>query len=240
MLTLTPTETDALLLSLRVGFWSVVICLPLGLCLALVLARCRFPGKWLLDGIVHLPLVLPPVVIGCVLLVLLGRRGLVGAWLHETFDITLAFTWKGAAVAAAVMALPLTVRAIRLSLEQMDRGLEDAARTLGAGELKVFLTITLPLCLPGLITGAILAFARSLGEFGATITFVSNIPGATQTLPLALFAETQVPGDATPAIRLTIISIVVALSALIASEFIARRVAARIGAGIGARDGGAR
>ena len=229
MLTLSPVETDALLLSLRVGFWSVVICLPLGLVLAMVLARCRFPGKWLLDGVVHLPLVLPPVVIGYLLLVVLGKRGLVGAWLYDTFEVTLAFAWKGAAVAAAVMALPLTVRAIRLSLEQMDRGLEDAARTLGAGGIRVFLTITLP----GLLTGSILAFARSLGEFGATITFVSNIPGATQTLPLALFAETQVPGDATPAIRLTVISIVVALSALIASEFLARRVAKGIGAGDG-------
>lgn len=231
MLSLTPVEIDALLLSLRVGFWSVAICLPLGLLIAAILARCRFPGRWLLDGIVHLPLVLPPVVIGYVLLVLLGRRGIVGAWLYETFEITLAFTWKGAAIAAAVMALPLTVRAIRLSLEQMDRGLEAAARTLGASEFRVFMTITLPLCLPGLLTGAILAFARSLGEFGATITFVSNIPGETQTLPLALFAETQVPGDATPAIRLTVIAIAVALSALVASEFLARRVAKRFGGG---------
>jgi molybdate transport system permease protein len=231
MPSLTPVEIDALLLSLRVGFWSVLICLPLGLLTAIVLARCSFPGKWLLDGIVHLPLVLPPVVIGYVLLVTLGRRGVLGGWLYETFEITLAFTWKGAAVAAAVMALPLTVRAIRLSLEQMDRGLEAAARTLGAGDLRVFLTITLPLCLPGLLTGAILAFARSLGEFGATITFVSNIPGETQTLPLALFAETQVPGDATPAIRLTVIAVVVALSALVASEFLARRVANRLGSG---------
>ena len=237
---MSPLEIEALLLSVQVALTAIGVSLPLAIFVAWLLARKTFPGKSVLDGIVHLPLILPPVVVGYVLLVTLGRNGTIGRWLFETFDITLAFTWKGAAVAAAVMALPLTVRAIRLSLEQMDRGLEDAARTLGAGELKVFLTITLPLCLPGLITGAILAFARSLGEFGATITFVSNIPGATQTLPLALFAETQVPGDATPAIRLTIISIVVALSALIASEFIARRVAARIGAGIGARDGGAR
>jgi molybdate transport system permease protein len=226
----TPLEIDALLLSLRVGFWSVAICLPVGLLLAVILARRSFPGKWLLDGIVHLPLVLPPVVIGYLLLVLLGRRGVVGAWLFETFDLTLAFTWKGAVVAAAVMALPLTVRAIRLSLEQMDRGLEAAARTLGAGSFRVFTTITLPLCLPGILTGGILAFARALGEFGATITFVSNIPGETQTLPLALFAETQIPGDATPAIRLTVISIIVALAALTASEYLARRVARRMGA----------
>jgi molybdate transport system permease protein len=235
MLSLSPLEVDALLLSLRVGFWSVVICLPLGLLLAVILARGAFPGKWLLDGIVHLPLVLPPVVIGYLLLVLLGRRGIIGAWLLETFDFTIAFTWKGAAVAAAVMALPLTVRAMRLSLEQMDRGLEAAARTLGASEFRVFATITLPLCLPGILTGAILAFARALGEFGATITFVSNIPGETQTLPLALFAETQIPGDATPAIRLTVISIIIALSALIASEYFARRVARHVGADEGSR-----
>jgi molybdate transport system permease protein len=229
MAPLSPLEIDALLLSLRVGLWSLFICLPVGLALALVLARCSFPGKWLLDGIVHLPLVMPPVVIGYVLLILLGRRGIIGAWLHETFEITIAFTWKGAAIAAAVMALPLMVRAIRQSLEQMDRGLEAAARTLGASGLRVFVTITLPLCLPGLLTGAILAFARSIGEFGATITFVSNIPGETQTLPLALFAETQVPGDATPAIRLAVLAIALALSALIASEFLSRRVARHVG-----------
>jgi molybdate transport system permease protein len=235
VLSLTPLEIDALLLSLQVGFWSVVICLPLGLGIAVVLARCQFPGKWLLDGIVHLPLVLPPVVIGYLLLVLLGRRGLVGAWLFDAFDFTLAFTWKGAALAAAIMALPLTVRAIRMSLEQMDRGLEAAARTLGASRLRVFTSITLPLCLPGILTGTILAFARALGEFGATITFVSNIPGETQTLALALFSETQVPGDPTPALRLTLISIAVALAALIASEFLARRVAKRVGTDEGAR-----
>jgi molybdate transport system permease protein len=229
MFSLTPLEIDALALSLRVGLWSLVICLPTGLLIALILARCQFPGKWLLDGVVHLPLVLPPVVIGYALLILLGRRGIIGGWLYENFDITLAFTWKGAAVASAVMALPLMVRAIRLSLEVMDRGLEAAARTLGASDLRVFATITLPLCLPGILTGSILAFARSLGEFGATITFVSNIPGETQTLPLALFAEIQVPGDATPAIRLAVISVVVALLALLASAYLARRVAQRVG-----------
>ena len=229
MLGLTPLEIDALLLSLRVGLWSVALCLPLGVATALILSRLNFPGKWLLDGLVHLPLVMPPVVIGYALLVLLGRRGLVGAWLHETFDITLAFTWTGAAIAAAVMAFPLMVRAIRLSLESIDRGLEAAARTLGASGIRVFATITLPLCLPGVLTGTILAFARSLGEFGATITFVSNIPGETQTLPLALYSVTQIPGDETPAIRLAVISVVVALSALIASEILARRVARRLG-----------
>jgi molybdate transport system permease protein len=226
---LTPLEIEALLLSLKVGLLSVTICLPLGLWIAVILARLEFPGKWLVDGIVHLPLVLPPVVIGYLLLVLLGRRGLIGAWLLETFDFTLAFTWKGAAVAAAVMALPLTVRAIRLSLEQLDQGLEIAAKTLGASWFRVFWTITVPLCLPGILTGTILAFARSLGEFGATITFVSNIPGATQTLPLALFTETQVPGDPIPAIRLTVIAVAVALMALITSEYLARRVARRVG-----------
>ncbi|MDE0809844.1 MAG: molybdate ABC transporter permease subunit [Alphaproteobacteria bacterium] len=226
---LTPVEIEALLLSLKVGLLSVAICLPLGLCIAVILARLEFPGKWLVDGIVHLPLVLPPVVIGYLLLVLLGRRGLIGAWLLETFDFTLAFTWKGAAVAAAVMALPLTVRAIRLSLEQLDQGLEIAAKTLGASWFRVFWTITVPLCLPGILTGTILAFARSLGEFGATITFVSNIPGATQTLPLALFTETQVPGDPIPAIRLTVIAVAVALMALITSEYLARRIARQVG-----------
>ena len=227
--TLTPLEIEALLLSLKVGLLSVAICLPLGLWIAVILARLEFPGKWLVDGIVHLPLVLPPVVIGYLLLVLLGRQGLIGAWLLETFDFTLAFTWKGAAVAAAVMALPLTVRAIRLSLEQLDQGLEIAAKTLGASRFRVFWTITVPLCLPGILTGTILAFARSLGEFGATITFVSNIPGATQTLPLALFAETQVPGDPIPAIRLTVIAVTVALMALITSEYLARRIARQVG-----------
>lgn len=231
MLGLSPLEADALVLSLRVALSSVIFSLPFGLAIALLLSRMNFPGKWLLDGLVHLPLVMPPVVIGYVLLVLLGRRGVIGAWLHETFDVTLAFTWKGAAIASAVMAFPLMVRAIRLSLDSVDQGLEAAARTLGASGARVFATITLPLCLPGVLTGIILAFARSLGEFGATITFVSNIPGETQTLPLALYSVTQVPGDETPAIRLAVISVVVALSALIASEFLARRVARRLGSG---------
>lgn len=228
---LTPLETEALALSARVAGWSVLICLPAGIAVAWVLARRRFPGMWLLDGIVHLPLVLPPVVVGYVLLVLLGRSGLIGGWLHATFGVTLAFSWQGAAVAAAVMAFPLMVRAVRLSLETMDRGLEDAARTLGAGELRVWLTVTLPLCLPGILTGTILTFARSLGEFGATITFVSNIPGETRTLPLALYSVTQVPGDPVPAIRLALISVAVALLALVVSELMARRMSARLGTG---------
>ncbi len=228
---LTPLETEALVLSARVAGWSVLICLPAGIAVAWILARRRFPGMWLLDGIVHLPLVLPPVVVGYVLLVLLGRSGLIGGWLHTTFGVTLAFSWQGAAVAAAVMAFPLMVRAVRLSLETMDRGLEDAARTLGAGELRVWMTVTLPLCLPGILTGTILTFARSLGEFGATITFVSNIPGETRTLPLALYSVTQVPGDPVPAIRLALISVAVALLALVVSELMARRMSARLGAG---------
>ena len=181
-----------------------------------------------MDGIIHLPLVLPPVVVGYGLLVLLGRRGVVGGWLHDWLGITLAFTWKGAAVASAVIAFPLMVRAIRLALEGVDRGLEQAARTLGSGPFRTFWSVTLPLMLPGVLTGVILAFARSLSEFGATITFVSNIPGETRTLPIALYALTQVPGGDEAALRLCIISVVVAFAALLASEFLARRVQARL------------
>jgi molybdate transport system permease protein len=181
------------------------------------------------DGLIHLPLVLPPVVIGYLLLVLFGRKGVVGAWLHDAAGITLAFDWKGAALAAAVMAFPLMVRAVRLSIEGVDRGVEAAARTLGAGPVRVFFTVTLPLVTPGILTGLILAFARSLGEFGATITFVSNIPGETQTLPLALYNLTQVPGGELGALRLCVVSVVIALAALVASEGLARRFAARIG-----------
>jgi molybdate transport system permease protein len=206
-----------------------VLSLLPGLAAAWLLARCRFPGKALIDGLIHLPLVLPPVVVGYALLVLLGRRGVIGAWLHDTFGITFVFNWKGAALASAVMAFPLLVRAIRLSLEAVDRRLEAAARTLGAGRARVFLTVTLPLTAPGLLTGAILAFARSIGEFGATITFVSNIPGVTQTLPLALYSLVQQPNGDAAAARLVVISIVLSLIALIASELLARRVGRRIG-----------
>ena len=224
MFELTPTETEALLLSLRVATWSVTISLPLALAAAWVLARHDFFGKFLFDGIVHLPLIVPPVVIGYLLLVGLGRNGVIGAWLYETFDITLAFSWRGAAVAAGVMSFPLMVRAIRLSMEAIDRGLEDAARTLGASPVWVFITVTLPLTLPGILTGALLAFARSLGEFGATITFVSNIPGETRTLPLALYTLVQTPDGEAGALRLVVISIVLALGALILSEYLARRL----------------
>jgi len=226
MWALTPMETEALLLSLRVAFWSVVCSLPLGILVAWLLARRRFPGKAILDSLVHLPLVLPPVVVGYVLLLLFGRRGPVGLWLHDWFGVTVAFTWKGAALAAAVVAFPLMVRAIRLSIEAVDVRLEAAARTLGARRARVFFTITLPLAAPGLLTGAVLAYARSLGEFGATITFVSNIPGETQTVPLALYTLIQTPDGGAAALRLVLLSAAVAMVALVLSELMARRVKA--------------
>ncbi len=226
---LTPLELEALQLSLRVAFWSVLASLPFGLLVAWLLARREFYGKTLLNGLVHLPLVLPPVVVGFLLLILFSRDGALGAWLDRVFGITVAFTWQGAALAAAVMAFPLMVRAMRLSLESVDRRLEAAARTLGAGRLDVFVTVTLPLMSPGILVGVILAFARSLGEFGATITFVSNIPGETRTLPLALYSLTQTPDGEAGALRLAAISVVLALAALAASEYLARRLARGIG-----------
>ncbi len=227
-LRLTAVELEALKLSLWVSGWAVAVSLPAGVLAAWVLARLRFPGKTLLDGVVHLPLVLPPVVIGYLLLVMLGRNGIIGATLYKYLGVVLAFNWKGAALAAAVMAFPLMVRAVRLSIEGVDQGLEAAARTLGAGPVRVFFTVTLPLMVPGIITGTILAFARSLGEFGATITFVSNIRGQTQTLPLALYTLTQVPGGETGAMRLCILSVLIAMIALVCSEILARRFAARM------------
>lgn len=228
MFHLTDVEIEALRLSLWVSGWAVAASLPLGILAAWVLARLRFPGKNLLDGVIHLPLVLPPVVTGYLLLVLLGRNGVIGAALYKYLGIVLAFNWKGAVLAAAVMSFPLLVRAVRLSLENVDRGLEAAARTLGAGPLRVFFTVTLPLMVPGIITGLILAFARSLGEFGATITFVSNIRGQTQTLPLALYTLTQVPDGEMGAMRLCILSVVIAMVALVCSEVLARRFTARM------------
>ena len=225
---LTPLEVEAIMLSLRVAGWAVLISLPLGIAVAWLLARHRFPGWAVVNGLVHLPLVLPPVVVGFVLLLLLGRQGPLGAWLDDWFGITLAFTWQGAAVAAAVVSFPLMVRAIRLSIEGMDRRLETAARTLGAPPAWVFLSISLPLMAPGVLTGAILAFARCLGEFGATITFVSNIPGETRTLPLALYTYTQVPGGLDGAFRLMVIAIVIAFAALVGSELLARVVRRRL------------
>lgn len=227
-LALSPLEIEALKLSLWVSLWAVAGSLPLGVLAAWILARLSFPGKSILDGFLHLPLVMPPVVIGYLLLVGFGRKGLLGGWLYELTGLTLAFNWKGAAMAAAVMAFPLMVRAVRLSIENVDPGVESAARTLGAGPIRVFFTVTLPLITPGILTGLILAFARSLGEFGATITFVSNIRGETQTLPLALYTLTQVPGGEVGAMRLCLISIVIAMAALVASEGLARRFAAYI------------
>ncbi len=224
LLTLTPLEKEALKLSLWISIWAVIAILPPGVFIAWLLARKKFIGKTLLDGLTHLPLVLPPVVIGYLLLVLLGRKGIIGGWLYENLGISFIFNWKGAAVASAVVAFPLLVRAIRLSIEQVDEGLEAAARTLGAGPLRVFFTVTIPLIMPGIITGVILAFARSLSEFGATITFVSNIPGQTRTLPLALYTLTQVPDGEAGAFRLCVISVVVAFVALILSEFSSRYV----------------
>ena len=225
---LTPLEVEAIQLSLRVAGWAVLVSLPLGIAVAWLLARHRFPGHALLNGLVHLPLVLPPVVVGFVLLLLLGRQGPLGAWLDDWFGIALVFTWQGAAVASAVVSFPLMVRAIRLSIEGMDRRLETAARTLGAPPLWVFASISLPLMAPGVLTGTILAFARCLGEFGATITFVSNIPGETRTLPLALYTYTQVPGGLDGAFRLMVIAIVIAFAALVGSELLARALRRRL------------
>jgi molybdate transport system permease protein len=222
--TLTPLEKEALRLSLWISTWAVIAILPPGIFIAWLLARKRFIGKTFLDGLTHLPLVLPPVVIGYLLLVLLGRNGVIGAWIYKNLGISFIFNWKGAAVASAVVAFPLLVRAIRLSIEQVDVGLEAAARTLGAGPIRVFFTVTVPLIMPGIITGVILAFARSLSEFGATITFVSNIPGQTRTLPLALYTLTQVPDGEAGALRLCAISVIVAFVALMLSEFSSRYV----------------
>lgn len=225
---LTPAEFEALRLSLWISGWSVAGSLIPGVLVAWILARKQFPGKALLDGLVHLPLVLPPVVMGYTLLLLMGKRGIVGSLLFKLTGITFAFNWKGAALASAVMAFPLLVRAVRLSIENVDQGLEQAARTLGAGPIDLFFTITLPLIFPGIITGVILAFARGLSEFGATITFVSNIPGETRTLPLALYSLTQMPGGEAGALRLCAISMIVAFAALIASEMMARRMEKRL------------
>ena len=215
-------------LSLKVSLWAVACSLPVGVACAWVLARCRFPGKILLDGLVHLPLVTPPVVVGYLLLIVLGRNGWLGRLFYDWFGITFTFTWKGAAVAAAVMAFPLMVRAIRLGIESVDRRLEEAARTLGATPARSLLTVTLPLAAPGLLTGALLAFARCLGEFGATITFVSNVPGQTRTLPLAIYTLLQTPEGETAAAWLAGASLALAIVALAASELAARAVRRRL------------
>lgn len=226
---LSPMEVTALLLSLRVAGLAIVVALPLAVLAAWILGRYSFPGKTLFDGLVHLPLVLPPVVIGYILLITMGTKGIIGGWLYQTFGIRLIFTSEGASLAVAVTSFPLMVRAIRLSVEAIDGGLEAAARTLGAGPVDRFFTIVLPLMAPGLLSGAIVAFAAAMGEFGAVITFVSNIPGTTQTLPLAIYAATQEPeGDAVAA-RLATISFSVALIALMVSEFLAHRLRRLIG-----------
>ena len=219
-------------LSLKVSLWAVACSLPAGVACAWVLARCRFPGKVLLDGLVHLPLVTPPVVVGYLLLIVLGRNGWLGGLLYNAFGITLTFTWKGAAVAAAVMAFPLMVRAIRLGIESVDQRLEEAARTLGATPVRALFTVTLPLAAPGLLTGALLAFARCLGEFGATITFVSNVPGQTRTLPLAIYTLLQTPAGESAAAWLAGLSLALAVVALAASELGARAVRKRLNQGL--------
>jgi len=226
---LTPAEAEALWLSLKVSAVATLVSLPLGVGVAWVIVRSRLPGRGLINAIVHVPLIIPPVVVGYLLLVAFGRRGWLGAWLDSTFGIEVAFTWVGAAIAAAIIAFPLLVRAVRLSLETVDRRLEQAARTLGASRADVFRSITLPMILPGIVTGAILAFARCIGEFGATITFVGSIPGETQTLPLLLYQFANQPGQEDAAARIIVISLVVAFAALFASEILARRVARRIG-----------
>lgn len=225
---LTQEEWRAVALSLRVSFWAVLVSLPLGVLVAYALARWQFWGKQVLNGLVHLPLILPPVVTGYLLLLTFGRKGWVGSTLDQWFGIVFAFRWTGAALAAGVMAFPLMVRAIRLAIEAVDPKLEQAAGTLGAPRPFVFLTVTLPMILPGILAGVILAFAKAMGEFGATITFVSNIPGQTQTLPSAIYAVLQVPGGETQAARLVLVAVVIAMAALLLSEWVSRAVARRI------------
>lgn len=223
-----PAEWEALCLSLKVAFWATLVSLPPGVALALLLARGRFWGRGVLNGLVHLPLILPPVVTGYLLLIAFGPQAPMGRAM-EALGLPLAFRWTGAVLAAAIMGFPLMVRAIRLAVEAVDPGLEAAAATLGAGRLRVFATVTLPLILPGVLTGAILAFAKAMGEFGATITFVSNIPGQTRTVPSAIYAFLQVPGGGGAALRLVAVAVAVAMAALLASELLARRMARRLG-----------
>jgi molybdate transport system permease protein len=225
---LSPQDWTAVALSLRVAAVSTLVALPFGIIVAMLLARGTFWGKSLLDAVVHLPLVLPPVVTGYLLLLSLGRKAPLGAFLADHFGIVFSFRWTGAAVACGVMAFPLLVRAIRLSIEAIDRRLEDAASTLGANHVWSFTTVTLPLALPGIIAGMMLAFARALGEFGATITFVSNIPGETQTISAAIYSLIQVPGGDADALKLVVISIVICVAALLASEWLAKRATARL------------
>ncbi len=229
MFDLSPAELSAMTLSLKISLWSVGIILIPGIFMGWLLARHEFAGKSLLDGILHLPLVLPPVVTGYLLLLLLGRQGYIGKWLYQHFEMTLAFSWKGAVLATALMSFPLMVRSIRLAISAIDIKLEQASRSLGASAFNTFLTVTLPLAIPGIITGSILAFARSLGEFGATITFVGNIEDETRTLPLAIYTYIQIPDGNEPAQRLLIISVIIALSALLFSAVFERRTAIWLG-----------
>lgn len=228
MIALTPDEWGIVSLSLKIGLVAVGAMLPIAFAIAYMLARGRFPGKLLVDALVHLPLVVPPVVTGWLLLLAFGTQGPMGRWLNDWFGVTVMFRWTGAAIAAAVMAMPLMIRAMRLSIEAVDRRLEAAAATLGAGRWRTFATVTLPLSLPGIMAGLVLGFARSIGEFGATITFVSNIPGETQTLPIAIYSALQVPGGEAAVLRLSILSILLSLGALIASELLARRSGAKV------------
>ncbi len=229
MESLGPAEWTAIWLSLRVAVVATVCALPVAVAVAYLLARKRFPGRQLLNGLVHMPLVLPPVVTGYLLLVLFGQTGPIGGFLNDTFGITLAFRWTGAALAAAIMAFPLMVRAIRLAIEAVDQGLEEAASTLGASRWRIFSTVTLPLILPGILAGAILGFAKALGEFGATITFVAAIPGQTQTIPSAIYGLLQVPGGEPAVVGLVIVSVILAMGALLISEWLARRMARQVG-----------
>ena len=226
---LSPDDWMAIRLSLQVALVATAVSLPFGIGVAYALARGKFPGRMLLDTLVHLPLILPPVVTGYALLLVFGRKGPIGSFLADTFGIVFAFRWTGAALASAVMGFPLMVRAIRLSIEAIDPGLEQAASTLGANRAWVFASVTLPLMMPGLCAGAVLAFAKALGEFGATITFVSNIPGETQTLPSAIYSLTQTPGGDSAALRLALISVVISMGALLASEWFVQRHRRRAG-----------
>ncbi|THF50949.1 molybdate ABC transporter permease subunit [Allorhizobium terrae] len=230
MMDLSADDITAILLSLKVATTAVVVSLPFGVVVAWLLARKRFWGHTLLDGIVHLPLILPPVVTGYALLLTFGRRGLMGGLLDQWFGLVFSFRWTGAALAAGIMGFPLMVRSIRMAIEGVDTKLETAASTLGASSLMVFFTVTLPLILPGIAAGAVLAFAKAMGEFGATITFVSNIPGETQTLSAAIYTYTQVPGGDAAALRLTLVSVALSMAALIASELLSRRLTSRLAA----------
>jgi molybdate transport system permease protein len=229
MIEFTPEELDALALSAKVALWAVVICLPTGVAMSWLLARREFPGKVLVEALVQLPMVVPPVVPGYLLLLLFGTQGVVGRWLEAQFGIVIAFTWKGAALAAAVLAFPLMVQPVSLAFRMIDPRLEQVATTLGASPWRAFVTVTLPLALPGIIAGAVLCFSRSLGEFGATMAFVGNIPGETRTLPLAIYSFTHVPGGEAAALRLAGLSILLALVALLGSHALSRRVNRKLG-----------